>query len=140
MRSLSESLDLRGFLNRDIWRMAVIEGWGTCILIFTFGAGASGLTTLELPSMAVALYAALLNVVGLTLFIFAAAPASGGHLNPSISLATFFAGLSTLPRTVLYVAAQSIGAIIGCYWLRLGLGDAYFPKASICHCKALKES
>ena len=134
LQSLKDSLDLRGFLQIDLWRMAVIEGWGTCILIFTFGAGASGLTTLDLPSMAITLYAALLNVIGLTLFIFSAAPASGGHLNPSITMATFFAGLSTLPRTVLYIVAQSLGAIIGCYWLRLGLGDAYFPTGVIPGC------
>ena len=45
-------------------------------------------------------------------------------------MATFFAGLSTLPRTVLYIVAQSTGAIVAGYWLRLGLGDAYFPIVS----------
>jgi hypothetical protein len=59
-------------------------------------------------------------------FIFAASPASGGHLNPTITLATFFAGLCTLPRAVLYIVAQCAGAIVGCYWLRLGLGDEYY--------------
>ena len=48
--------------------------------------------------------------------------------SPTITIATFFAGLATLPRAILYVVAQSIGAIVGGYWLRLGLGDAYFPE------------
>jgi glycerol uptake facilitator-like aquaporin len=77
--------------------------------------------------MAISLYAALLNTAGLSLFIFTAAPASGGHINPSITMATFFAGLSTLPRSVLYIIAQTLGAIVGGYWLKLGLGEQYFP-------------
>lgn len=43
-------------------------------------------------------------------------------------MATFFAGLSTLPRTVLYVCAQTIGGIAAGYWLKYSLRDAYFPK------------
>jgi hypothetical protein len=110
--------------------MAVIEGFGTCLLVFALGAGASGLTTLQVSPMAISLYASLLNFVGLSLFIMAAAPASGGHLNPSITMATFFAGLSTLPRSVLYIVAQTLGAIVAGYWLKLGLGEEYFPVVS----------
>lgn len=134
LTTLSQSLDLHGFLHPDLWRMAVIEGWGTCLLIFVFGAGASGLTAQEISPFAGALYAALLNIIGLSIFIFTAAPASGGHLNPSITMATFFAGLCTLPRAVLYIAAQCIGAIVGGYWLKLGLGDAFFESGVIPGC------
>jgi len=111
--------------------MAVIEGLGTCLLVFALGAGASGLTTLQVSPMAISLYASLLNFVGLSLFIITAAPASGGHLNPSITMATFFAGLSTLPRSVLYIVAQTLGAIVAGYWLKLGLGEQYFPVVSL---------
>ena len=108
--------------------MASTYRWiGTCLLMFVFGAAASGLTTVSQSPFAVTLYAALINTIGLTLFIFAAAPASGGHLNPSITMATFFAGLSTLPRTVLYIVAQSLGSIIGSFFLRLALAESYFP-------------
>ena len=57
---------------------------GTCLLTFVLGATASGLTAMDMSPFAVTLYAALVNVIGLSLFIFSAAPASGGHLNPSI--------------------------------------------------------
>lgn len=109
--------------------MGVIEGLGTCLLVFASGAGASGLTSLHASPMAISLYASLLNFVSLSLFIFAAAPASGGHLNPSITMATFFAGLSTLPRSVIYIAAQVSGAVVGGWWLRLGLGEEFFAQA-----------
>ncbi|KAK3673850.1 hypothetical protein LTR78_006405 [Recurvomyces mirabilis] len=132
--SVKDALRLNGFLQYDLWRMAFIEGWGTCLLIFSFGAGASGLTMQTQSQFASTLYAALFNVVGLTLFIYSAGPASGGHLNPTITMSTFFAGLCTFPRMVLYVSAQCTGAVIGSYWLRLGLGDDYFPHGVIPGC------
>nr|OQO20219.1 hypothetical protein B0A51_11626 [Rachicladosporium sp. CCFEE 5018] len=132
--NLRASVHLSGFLVCENWKMAAIEGLGTCLLTFTLGAGSSALTRSKASDVAVGAYAALLNTVGLSLFVFAAGPASGGHLNPSITLATFFAGLSTLPRSVLYIVAQAIGAIVGAYWLRLGLGDAYFPMGVIPGC------
>jgi hypothetical protein len=45
-------------------------------------------------------------------------------------MATFFAGLSTFPRTVLYIVAQTIGGVLAGYWLKLGLSDAYYPHVS----------
>lgn len=107
--------------------MAVVEGLGTCLLVFAGGAASSGLTVVRASPLAISAYASLLNALSLSLFIFAAGPASGGHLNPSITMATFFAGLSTLPRSVIYIVAQTVGAIVGGYWLRLGLGEQYFP-------------
>jgi hypothetical protein len=53
---------------------------GTCLLVFVFGAAANGLTLLDVSPIATSLYAALVNWVGLSLFILTAAPATGGHL------------------------------------------------------------
>ena len=55
-------------------------------------------------------------------------------MNPLITMGTFFTGLSTLPRAVLYILAQSIGSIVGAYWLRLAMGDAFFPLGAIPGC------
>lgn len=68
----------------------------------------------------------LSTYVGHTIFIFAAALASGGHLNPTITIGTFFAGLATLARAVLCVVALCTGALVGAYWLRLDLGNDVF--------------
>lgn len=90
----------------------------------------SGLTAYGIAPFASSLYAGLGNSLGIALFILSGAPVSGGHFKPIITMATFFAGLSTLPRSLLYVVAQFVGALIAGYWLRLGLGDAYFPAVS----------
>lgn len=65
-----------------------------------------------------ALIGALTNFLMLALFIFTAGPISGAHFNPLITIGTFFAQLTSLPRAALYVAAQSLGAVIGGYILR----------------------
>ncbi|EME84284.1 uncharacterized protein MYCFIDRAFT_173306 [Pseudocercospora fijiensis CIRAD86] len=135
--SLSQSLDPPGFLVFEYYKMGLIEGPGTCLLVFVSGAGANALTTLgdSVSPMAIALYAALMNWVALTLFVYTTAPASGGHLNPSITLGTLFAGLSSLPRSLIYVVSQSVGAIVGGFWLRLGLGKSgYFPSGVVPGC------
>ncbi|GAM89122.1 hypothetical protein ANO11243_071570 [Dothideomycetidae sp. 11243] len=107
---------------------------GTFLLVTLVGAVASGLTTSGQSTFANSLYGALVSTAGLSLFTYALGPVSGAHLNPTISVATFFAGLSTLPRTVLYVCAQAIGGVVAGYWIRLGLGEDYFPHGVIPGC------
>lgn len=54
-----------------------------------------------------------------------------GVTDPSITLATFFTGLSTFPRAVLYIAAQSTGALVAAFLLKLGVGHSnYFAAVS----------
>ena len=47
-----------------------------------------------------------------TLMIFSAGAPSGGHGNPLITFSTFLCGLSSLPRTTLYIIAQIAGKAI----------------------------
>ena len=120
---------------------------GTFLLIYTVGATALGLQNSGQSVYAQTLYASLVNFVGLSLFILSAAPASGGHLkycfriaviqfadvftSPTISISTFFAGLSTLSRRVLYITAHITGAVIGCFYLKVGVGaENFFPSVS----------
>lgn len=51
---------------------------------------------------------------------------TGAHLNPTITLATFVARLTSLPRAVLYTSFQLCGASIGGLFLRAGLGNRDF--------------
>jgi glycerol uptake facilitator-like aquaporin len=64
----------------------------------------------------------------ITLFLYAAAPPSGGHLNPFITIATFCAGLCTLPRAIYYIFGQLVGALAGGFLLKVGIGAGnYYP-------------
>lgn len=71
-------------------------------------------------------FGGLSNFLTLTLFTFAFGPVSGAHLNPLITLGTFVVRLSTLARTILYVAFQVIGASLGGLLVRAGYGSPDF--------------
>jgi glycerol uptake facilitator-like aquaporin len=67
-----------------------------------------------------------LNFVYLTIFIFCFGAVSGAHLNPTITIATFFARLCSFPRAVLYIAFQTGGAAIGGLLVRASYGRTDF--------------
>ena len=51
---------------------------------------------------------------------------TGGHLNPLISIATFFARLITLPRMLLYIGGQITGAALAGRALTMAYGSTDF--------------
>lgn len=119
-------LDLRAFYEPDLWRLATIEGIGTMLQTFISGLLAVGLvpTATETsvgPVFTVSL-AALVNIFLITLFIYTAGPITGAHFNPLITMGTFFAKLSSLPRTLLYILFQCTGAVVGAFLARASLG------------------
>ncbi|KAM9980913.1 hypothetical protein ACTFIY_003213 [Dictyostelium cf. discoideum] len=67
----------------------------------------------SVPNYKVPILSGLLHIPLLFLLILACAPVSGGHLNPSITLATFFAGYTSFIRCIIYMIAQIVGGVIG---------------------------
>jgi glycerol uptake facilitator-like aquaporin len=124
--SWKELLDLRGFLEWSTWQNAIIEGVGTCLLVFMTGLVSAGVipvaSTNSLGPIIPVSLAALFQFIVLTLFIFTLGPVSGAHLNPLITMSTFFTKLTSLPRAILYISFQCIGAVIGSFILRSALG------------------
>jgi glycerol uptake facilitator-like aquaporin len=87
----------------------------------TSSAGVFGTTAFLGP-----LVGGITNWLFLTLFIYCFAPISGGHINPTITLATFFARLISLPRMVLYVIGQTAGAALAGLVLKDVYGSSDF--------------
>ena len=128
LRSWKSSLQLQQFAEFDLWRAAIIEGWATCMLtwitcMFSVGLGAVA-KELSTGPLVPNIVGNVVNAINLALFIFAAGPPSGGHINPTISIATFLLGLATLPRVVLYVLFQTAGASLGGLLTRAALGTS----------------
>jgi hypothetical protein len=122
----AQSLGLHGFVDLELWKQATLEGVGTCLQNYLAGLYSIGLapaiTETSLGPVTPAVFGALANVLLISLFIFSAAPVSGGHLNPMITISTFTARLSAFPRTLLYVIFQCAGAVIAGFLLRASLG------------------
>ena len=64
----------------------------------------------------------LINAVSLSLLIFATTPVTGGHINPLITISTFFGQLVTFPCAVAYILCQIIGATTAAFLIRAALG------------------
>lgn len=95
------------------------------------------------PILPIAFFHFLLIVAS----IFAAAPSSGCHMNPLVSMATAFSGHQTVLRSLLYIIAQLFGASLGAvlhrasvggfsgkYSLRLGENATAFPPSQLAAC------
>mmetsp|Transcript_38286 Transcript_38286/g.123159 ORF Transcript_38286/g.123159 Transcript_38286/m.123159 type:complete len:341 (-) Transcript_38286:229-1251(-) len=68
-----------------------------------------------LGATAIKEWAWIVNGFALTVWIYTAANISGGHLNPAVTLSIFACGFFPLTHTLLYVALQVGGAILGAY-------------------------
>jgi glycerol uptake facilitator-like aquaporin len=75
-------------------------------------------STFATGALVPSLLGGLTAILVLPLFIFATGPVSGAHLNPTITMATFFARLATLPRCILYVGFQTFGGAMAGLLLR----------------------
>lgn len=63
-------------------------------------------------TLQVAPYVGITNIFLISLFIWAMAPATGGHVNPTITFATMLAGLTGFSRGVLYLIGQTAGGAL----------------------------
>jgi len=61
-------------------------------------SGQFGITVMGLGTKQIMAYVGIFNAVMLAVFIYACAPASGGHMNPLITWSTFWCGLCPAPR------------------------------------------
>lgn len=124
--SWHQSFHLEAFADVELWKAAFLECVGTCLQVYTSGLATIGLSRIiqatSLGPVAPAAFGGIVNLLLLSLFIFAAGPVSGGHLNPLITMSTFTARLSIFPRTLLYVMFQSLGAVVAGYLVRASLG------------------
>ncbi|OQD66366.1 hypothetical protein PENPOL_c004G09876 [Penicillium polonicum] len=98
---LKDALSLRHILQVELWKAAGVEAIGTCLLVYLTCFIAVGLSqtvnTFATGALVPSLLGGLTASLVLPLFIFATGPVSGAHLNPTITIATFFGRLATLP-------------------------------------------
>ncbi|KIW68836.1 hypothetical protein PV04_04756 [Phialophora macrospora] len=122
----SSILSFSDFRKPWLWKLALVEGVGTAVQIFLSGVlGVAILPTATATSVGAVFpvaVAAIVQVFLISLFIYATGPVTGAHFNPLITMGTFTARLSSLPRTVLYITLQCVGAVVGAYLVRAALG------------------
>lgn len=101
---------LEGWTDISTWKSAFIEFVGSTSLCYI---SAMAHTTIgNMNTQQAAGYVGISNIFIIMLFIYALAPSSGGHINPMITFTTMLAGLTSFPRTILYLIAQTSGAAL----------------------------
>ncbi|KAM0519021.1 hypothetical protein ACHAPE_004013 [Trichoderma viride] len=94
-----------------LWRSAVVEMIATCCQVFVSGQIVATISTYGTPQLGA--YIGISNLVLIATFIYAVAPASGGHMNPTITFAAVLTGLCSVPRGILYMVGQTAGGALG---------------------------
>jgi len=106
----------------SVYRGALLEFFGTTLLVYAhIGLVRAAVAPFFVPSWA-PLIVAVTNGALLTLFIIALAAPSGGHVNPTITMATMATGHTPIYRGFLYIAMQSAGSMMGSLLMRATLG------------------
>ncbi|KNG84714.1 MIP transporter [Aspergillus nomiae NRRL 13137] len=139
LMTVREGFDLRGFWDIDLWKFGFVECMGTMMMVFVTSwmairpPSASANVTPTSPAGVYStaaflgpIFGGLSNWMFLTLFIFSFSNVSGSHLNPTITLATFFARLISLPRMVIYLLGQTLGGALAGFMLRSAYGSRDF--------------
>ncbi|KAL6857350.1 aquaporin-like protein [Trichoderma novae-zelandiae] len=98
------------WLDASVWKSAVVELVATSCLVFLSGQITATIEGYGTPQ--VGGYIGISNIILLSTFIYATAPASGGHLNPTITFSAILTGLCSVPRGILYLFAQTIGGAL----------------------------
>jgi len=104
-------LGCREFGRPMIWRAAFVEFIGTTLWVTWLCAGTIGISRFGYTNIGQFWYS-LTTFLLYPLLIFSTTVASGGHLNPLITLATCFAGFTKVSRAFLYMLAQFAGGIL----------------------------
>ncbi|CAL4912161.1 unnamed protein product [Urochloa decumbens] len=109
-------------------RAAAAELLATAVFVFaaegatlSFALGNKG----GLVAVALAHALALAAAVACTLDI------SGGHVNPAVTLGAFLGGRICLVRSLVYWAAQLLGAVAGALVLRIATGGVRLPEYAL---------
>ncbi|KAJ7034523.1 aquaporin-like protein [Mycena alexandri] len=109
-----------GWTSAEIWKAALIEFWAVACM--TYIGGLIGITVMSFGTNIVAPYVGIITVFLLALWISAAAPGSGGHINSTITFAVLLTRLMSFSRGVLYLAAQLAGSALAGGLLRASFG------------------
>nr|CAG4640694.1 EOG090X02IK [Eulimnadia texana] len=95
----------------NLWRAVIAEFISTLLLVF-FGCASCVSEWRENYSPNIIQIALTFGIVIATM-VQALGHISGGHINPAISVAMLLAGKMSVLRTLLYIVAQTVGAIAG---------------------------
>jgi len=116
----------------NTYRAALIELVGEIMFSGLSMLIVTGVVRTGIPNPVVGI--SILHIFLFMFMISSTAPASGGHLNPLISMACVFAKVMSISRGIVYIIAQIIGATIAGFIVRLMVGEDIVATVGIGEC------
>ncbi|KEY74839.1 hypothetical protein S7711_11047 [Stachybotrys chartarum IBT 7711] len=101
---------VKGWTSRQIWKAAFVESVGTFGVVYI--SGQISATLMNYGTVQIGAYIAISTIVLLSVFIYATAAGTGGHMNPMITFSAVLSGFCPLPRGVLYLGGQVAGSAV----------------------------
>lgn len=99
------------------WKAVIAELIGTLLLVMigcgSYTAWENQNDTHQISSAARIVQISLCIGLGIATLVWVFGHVSGGHLNPSVTMAFFITRRISLARAIMYVVGQCVGAIIG---------------------------
>ncbi|KFA68151.1 hypothetical protein S40285_08835 [Stachybotrys chlorohalonatus IBT 40285] len=86
----------KGWSSRQIWKAAFVEGVGTFGLVYT--SAQISATLMNYGTVQIGAYVGISTMFLLSVFIYATAAGTGGHLNPLVTFSAVLSGFCPLPR------------------------------------------
>ncbi|XP_051145574.1 probable aquaporin TIP4-3 [Andrographis paniculata] len=119
--SLGAILGLDELFCLDVWRASMGELLGTAVLVFMLDTIVISTlqSDIKMPNLVLSVLAAVI----ITILLLAVHPVSGGHINPIISFSAALVGIISMSRAAIYIAAQSLGAVLGALALKAVVGS-----------------
>ena len=110
----------------ETWRATFAEFIATLLFVF-IGAGTvvvtGGLLGDDLTSARLVAIA-LAHGLAITLLVSATFNISGGHINPAVTVSALITGQISLVKSIMYIIAQLVGAVVGAYLIAVVIPDA----------------
>lgn len=110
-----------------IGKAALAESLASLSFVFV----AAGSAVMAGPSGSGLLGVALASGLAFGVAVSLARPFSGGHVNPAVTVGVWVVGRISTTRAIAYVAAQSVGAVIGALLLRVTVPEPTWRAAEL---------
>jgi len=131
-KALIPTLGLDEIRSGNTLRAGLIELIGEIQFVLGSCLIANGVQRTQVPYGFV--YSSILHVFLFMFMVSSTIPASGGHLNPLITMACVFTRVMSVGRALVYIVCQVIGATIAGFLVRMMVGEDVATSVGIGEC------
>lgn len=136
--TLGDRLGIEEIFSPMVWRRSLAELFGTATLAFM--TNAIMISSYEIETNTPKLTMLIVIPITVALIVLVTVPVTGGHINPTVSMAFGLMGRIPLCRAAIYILAQCMGGILGALTLKVVIDNDTERTFSLGGCTVVKDS